>query len=563
MVRLETVKGTSAISGKLNRYKENVSPTSNATVDPYDAEAQVLDFERLVPVLKTKQAGLKKANGRFQPLKRSPPLSENRRIANMTVSEPAEQLSVNPPNPPAKRKSHDDFIAPSPIASSLSCPPPKRASGGTKDTAKDREPAAPKAVKTLEPAKPFAVPKAMEEASGFHKRLRHEPLEKSKLKMSGESHHKEVKKNEPRSREMVKKVLRTPGSLSRPNKLWESPQILEPLKILANVPTALMKMLEETPAKSSSSQQHHCHNYHHHTDSDNDQRMLAYLTPRQNSRNNKAKILISSRSKGTERTKPIKPTEKAKLRFVAQYQVFTSKDMLLSIARFLPGLELARLSLSNVRIQFWLCDPNHRLWQNLCVANYGKFRTSKRDEDSWKRRYLQSLEICEACDLLRPAGFPGAVMACINCKVQYCGFNPPSGHVRFPTTPATKTAPRRVGMCYEQCWALCWRCNDLIVMQLGSGETGAVCRSCCPPDREVCEQCREALLLAYTKAQWEVRRNEHRVARVLGLADPTMGEFVEIDDDGRSVASHYSGRHERMAPEESLLDTSGMFDPYF
>lgn len=144
MVRLETVKGTSAISGKLNRYKENVSPTSNATVDPYDAEAQVLDFERLVPVLKTKQAGLKKANGRFQPLKRSPPLSENRRIANMTVSEPAEQLSVNPPNPPAKRKSHDDFIAPSPIASSLSCPPPKRASGGTKDTAKDREPAAPR-----------------------------------------------------------------------------------------------------------------------------------------------------------------------------------------------------------------------------------------------------------------------------------------------------------------------------------------------------------------------------------------------------------------------------------
>jgi len=277
----------------------------------------------------------------------------------------------------------------------------------------------------------------------------------------------------------------------------------------------------------------------------------------------------TARSKNTlvdekkSKTRFTKTKITAVARSFAQHQVFISKDMLLLIARFLPGLELVRLSLSNTQIQGWLSDPNHRLWQVLCVAAYKKFRFPKRDDDSWKRRYLQSLAICEACDYYCISGGRGAVVACVWCSVQYCGFNPPPGHVRFPSTPSVKPVPpREVGMCYEKCWALCWRCNDLIVMQNAGGQMGAVCRSCCPPDRDVCDQCRETILLARTKPQWQTRRDEHKVARVLGLNDTSMGEFVmELEDDNRSVTSQY--RYERPAPEESILETSTIFDPYF
>jgi len=288
-----------------------------------------------------------------------------------------------------------------------------------------------------------------------------------------------------------------------------------------------------------------------------------------------AKIATHSTARSTAKTAIAEaPEKKQKTRLhkskttatksFAQHQVFISKDMLLLIAQFLPGLELVRLSLSNTQIQGWLSDPNHRLWQVLCVAAYKKFRFPKRDDDSWKRRYLQSLAICEACDFYCPSGGRGAVVACVWCSVQYCGFNPPPGHVRFPSTPSVKpVAPRTVGMCYEQCWALCWRCNDLIVMQNAAGQMGAVCRGCCPPDRDVCDQCRETILLARTKPQWQTRRDEHKVARVLGLNDTSMGEFVmELEDDNRSVTSQY--RYERPpVSEESILETSTIFDPYF
>jgi len=236
-----------------------------------------------------------------------------------------------------------------------------------------------------------------------------------------------------------------------------------------------------------------------------------------------------------------------------RHQVFGSKDMLLLIARFVSGLELVRLSLTNTRIQTWLCDPNHRLWQDLCITVYKKFRCPKQAEDSWKRRYLQSLAICQRCDHYEP----GAVVECVVCNVQYCGFNPPAGHIRFPSTPAVKHPVRRVvGMCYEHCWSLCWRCNDLIVVQNSAGRSGAVCRKCCPADRDVCEQCREMLLLARTKSQWD----ERKVARVLGLNDTSIGEFMELEDDNRSVASQ---RYERpMPPEDSIAETSSIFDPY-
>jgi hypothetical protein len=41
-----------------------------------------------------------------------------------------------------------------------------------------------------------------------------------------------------------------------------------------------------------------------------------------------------------------------------------------------------------------------------------------------------------------------------------------------------------------------------------------------------------------------------------------MGEFVELEDDNRSVTSQY--RYERVqAPEESILESSTIIDPYF
>lgn len=255
--------------------------------------------------------------------------------------------------------------------------------------------------------------------------------------------------------------------------------------------------------------------------------------------------------------------KKAKIRKIvmkSRLQVLISRDMVLLVARYLPGLELVRLGLVSTQFQTWFGDPNHRLWQDLCVAAVRKFRVPKREEDSWRRRYCQSLAICEACEFY--ASNRAAVVACICCSAQYCGFNPPAGHVRFPSTPSVgPVAPRKLGMCYEQCWTLCWRCNDLIVMQNQKGQTGAVCRVCCPPDRDVCEQCRETILLARTKPQWQTRRDEHKVARVLGLSD-TMGEFVmEFEDDNRSVTSQ--ARYERPTLEESILETSTIFDPYY
>jgi len=279
----------------------------------------------------------------------------------------------------------------------------------------------------------------------------------------------------------------------------------------------------------------------------------------------------STREHKSRPKNPLKSTAvQARTPSFARQRVLSSKDMLEWIASFLPGLELMRLLLTHRQLCVWFGDHNHRLWQNL-YRSARKVGFGRRHEefveamtDSWKRRYLYSLAICETCNHYNPSPEPAGVKACVWCGAQYCGFNPPQGHVRLPPVDALLERPHgfrnsKMGMCYEHCWAICWRCNDLITHAYSpQGATGPVCAICCPKGGDICEQCQEVLVLAQHRPQWEEAHREQRwFRRVLGL-DDTLGSVLESESEMMEP-----GRFQRSrARAEESADDSTVCDPY-